>query len=368
MIGGQGEKKTLRLMAQYADDGQPHLAASTSCPASSRCSQRHCADVGRDPADINKTSLCTVVVAPTTEEAERLRNDFLRPRHGLGLPRRCDACDGAARLVVGDADTAGERIQRAARPRPRWRHLQHARQWPRSRRRGAHRSASSRPPSDERQRRASSRRPARGRGRDPEAVEHRPRCRSRTRRWWRCRRAPADDRLRYRRVRRHRGQPIADLQLLLVELVAELGAPLRPPDSWRMKPRTNVVKASVATGMSSSAKPACWNMWTASWTSAVRAAGGAGGWRRSVPGSDARAARCGGTGRCRGSPRWAPPGTRRGARRAAPPRARPRRRAGPPCLEVAIDGHRGPSRVAPSRRIVSPPGQPCRSPRSPPRR
>jgi F420-dependent oxidoreductase-like protein len=112
MIGGQGEKKTLRLMAQHAD-----MANLTSgldeLPRKLEVLAGHCADVGRDIDTINKTALCTVVIAPTTEEAEDLRNGFLRAR-GLDW----DTLDEGtrelvgARLVVGDADTAGERVQK----------------------------------------------------------------------------------------------------------------------------------------------------------------------------------------------------------------------------------------------------------------
>ena len=53
-----------------------------------------------------------MVVAPTTEEAEDLRNGFLRAR-GLDWDTLDDATRElvGARLVVGDADTAGERVQ-----------------------------------------------------------------------------------------------------------------------------------------------------------------------------------------------------------------------------------------------------------------
>jgi alkanesulfonate monooxygenase SsuD/methylene tetrahydromethanopterin reductase-like flavin-dependent oxidoreductase (luciferase family) len=57
MIGGSGEKKTLRLVAQYAD--ACNLFAET--PERLRhlldVLHRHCADVGRDPADIRVTML-----------------------------------------------------------------------------------------------------------------------------------------------------------------------------------------------------------------------------------------------------------------------------------------------------------------------
>jgi F420-dependent oxidoreductase-like protein len=59
LIGGGGEKRTLRLVAQYGDacnvfgdaDGVRHKLDVL---------ERHCADVGRDPAEITKTTLLTV--------------------------------------------------------------------------------------------------------------------------------------------------------------------------------------------------------------------------------------------------------------------------------------------------------------------
>ena len=111
MIGGQGEKKTLRLMAEHAE-----MANLTSgldeLPRKLEVLEGHCSDVGRDPATINKTALCTVVVAPTMEEAEGLRNGFLKAR-GLDwdtLDEDMRALVGG-RLVVGDPDAAGERIR-----------------------------------------------------------------------------------------------------------------------------------------------------------------------------------------------------------------------------------------------------------------
>jgi F420-dependent oxidoreductase-like protein len=59
LIGGSGEKRTLKLVAQYGDacnlfgdpDGARHKLDVL---------ERHCADVGRDPAEITKTVLLTV--------------------------------------------------------------------------------------------------------------------------------------------------------------------------------------------------------------------------------------------------------------------------------------------------------------------
>jgi F420-dependent oxidoreductase-like protein len=111
MVGGQGERRTLRIMAEHADmanftSGYDELPRKLDVLAS------HCADVGRDPDDINKTSLGSLVLGRTMEEAESRRNAFLRER-GLDW----DALDDntramlGARLVVGDSDLAGERIR-----------------------------------------------------------------------------------------------------------------------------------------------------------------------------------------------------------------------------------------------------------------
>jgi alkanesulfonate monooxygenase SsuD/methylene tetrahydromethanopterin reductase-like flavin-dependent oxidoreductase (luciferase family) len=59
LIGGGGEKRTLRLVAQYADAcnlfGDPDTVRHKIGVL-----ERHCADVGRDPAEITKTVLFTV--------------------------------------------------------------------------------------------------------------------------------------------------------------------------------------------------------------------------------------------------------------------------------------------------------------------
>ena len=70
MIGGSGEKRTLRLVAKYADASNifgdiPTIRHKLEVLA------QHCASVGRDPAEITKTKLATLVIGPTEQEAER---------------------------------------------------------------------------------------------------------------------------------------------------------------------------------------------------------------------------------------------------------------------------------------------------------
>jgi len=72
LIGGSGERKTLRLVAQYAD--ACNLVAISPEVAAHKLEvlERHCDAVGRDPATISKTIL-TVDSDPLTDEDEFIR-------------------------------------------------------------------------------------------------------------------------------------------------------------------------------------------------------------------------------------------------------------------------------------------------------
>jgi F420-dependent oxidoreductase-like protein len=112
MVGGSGEKKTMRLAAQYAD--MVNLTAGVDeVPRKLDALAKHCADLGRDIATINKTALAFLVHGRTVEDAESKRNEFLAAR-GISW----DALDEttratiAARMIIGDDDTIGEHIAR----------------------------------------------------------------------------------------------------------------------------------------------------------------------------------------------------------------------------------------------------------------
>ena len=71
MIGGAGEKKTLRIVARYADMwnvfGTPETVAHKDAVLRERCE-----DVGRDP-DNRAIVGCKVTIRDTAAEAERVR-------------------------------------------------------------------------------------------------------------------------------------------------------------------------------------------------------------------------------------------------------------------------------------------------------
>jgi len=112
MIGGQGEKKTLRLMAQYAEMAN-FTSGFDELPHKLDVLRKHCADVGRDIDSINKTPLCSVVVGDTMEDAVAMRNAFLLAR-GLDFDALDEATQAmvSARIVMGDADAVGEQVQK----------------------------------------------------------------------------------------------------------------------------------------------------------------------------------------------------------------------------------------------------------------
>jgi alkanesulfonate monooxygenase SsuD/methylene tetrahydromethanopterin reductase-like flavin-dependent oxidoreductase (luciferase family) len=70
MIGGSGEKKTLRTLAAYGDQwnafGTPEVLTHKKAVL-----ERHCADLGRDPAAIHKTVGCKVVIRDSEAAARR---------------------------------------------------------------------------------------------------------------------------------------------------------------------------------------------------------------------------------------------------------------------------------------------------------
>jgi alkanesulfonate monooxygenase SsuD/methylene tetrahydromethanopterin reductase-like flavin-dependent oxidoreductase (luciferase family) len=98
LIGGSGERKTLRLVAQYGDgcnlfgdvERVQHLLGVLD---------RHCEDVGRDPAEITRTRMAQVIIGETHEAAERKKEAAA----AAGMPR--ERLDMA---LLGTPDTIAE--------------------------------------------------------------------------------------------------------------------------------------------------------------------------------------------------------------------------------------------------------------------
>lgn len=109
MIGGNGEKKTLRMVALYADEGNLTRGPLTEIPHKLEVLAEHCARIGRDRSEIRMSKMVNVCVAPTREEAEA---DVLEMAAVKGWNN--DIVEMMkSMLAFGDPDTVGEYIRDA---------------------------------------------------------------------------------------------------------------------------------------------------------------------------------------------------------------------------------------------------------------
>jgi F420-dependent oxidoreductase-like protein len=108
MIGGGGEKKTLRMVAQYADESNL-ICETADIPRKLEALAGHCERLGRNRSEITVTKLMMVCVAPTMEQAD---TDLDRIAELKGWN---DAIRSMVRerLIFGDPDTVGEALAEA---------------------------------------------------------------------------------------------------------------------------------------------------------------------------------------------------------------------------------------------------------------
>jgi F420-dependent oxidoreductase-like protein len=107
MIGGSGEKKTLRMVAQYADESNLVGIGPDEIGRKLDVLHAHCERLGRDRSEIKVTMLAMCNVAPTMEEAEA---DLKALAEFKGWPD--EALDMVRGFVIsGDPDTVGEQLE-----------------------------------------------------------------------------------------------------------------------------------------------------------------------------------------------------------------------------------------------------------------
>ena len=105
MIGGSGEKKTLRMVAQYANES--NLTCDVDeIPRKLDALAAHCERLGRDRSEIKVTKLVMMVLGRTHEEAMASLTTYTETH---GWP--AEVVDlMVPRLVIGDPDAIGEKI------------------------------------------------------------------------------------------------------------------------------------------------------------------------------------------------------------------------------------------------------------------
>jgi alkanesulfonate monooxygenase SsuD/methylene tetrahydromethanopterin reductase-like flavin-dependent oxidoreductase (luciferase family) len=104
MIGGGGEQRTLKLVAQYGDMCN-FFGDVAMVRHKIDVLERHCETVGRDPGTIIKTRLGSLLIRKTDAEAERLFQQILG-RPGINQEYVRSA------LMVGGPDRVAEQAQK----------------------------------------------------------------------------------------------------------------------------------------------------------------------------------------------------------------------------------------------------------------
>jgi F420-dependent oxidoreductase-like protein len=107
MIGGSGEKKTLRMVAQYADESNLSSGAAADIPRKLEALAEHCERLGRDRSEIKVTKLTMCLIAPTMEEAEADLHEIAAVKGWNN-----DVVEMVKQILIyGDPDTVGEQLE-----------------------------------------------------------------------------------------------------------------------------------------------------------------------------------------------------------------------------------------------------------------
>lgn len=111
LIGGSGEKRTLKLVAQHAD-AVNLVCGRDQIPHKLEVLNKHCEAEGRDPATISKSWLTSVIIGPSPAEAIEARDQWFAER---GIPWNMMDREGQAqissRLLVGTPEIVGGRLR-----------------------------------------------------------------------------------------------------------------------------------------------------------------------------------------------------------------------------------------------------------------
>jgi F420-dependent oxidoreductase-like protein len=110
MIGGGGERKTLRMVAQYADESNL-IAERSQLARKLEALDEHCERLGRDRSEITVSWQRTTCIAPTMKDALADVTTYFAAS-GLDLDALSDEDRAFVldRFVLGDPDTVGEQL------------------------------------------------------------------------------------------------------------------------------------------------------------------------------------------------------------------------------------------------------------------
>jgi len=106
VIGGRGERRTLRAVAEFADEWNVTRVTFDELPAKAAVLARHCRTVGRDPATLRRSLMVPVAIGRTSAEAAarraRMRAVFPRVPEDEATWRAAGFLHGTPTEVVAD--------------------------------------------------------------------------------------------------------------------------------------------------------------------------------------------------------------------------------------------------------------------------
>ncbi|HJP40768.1 MAG TPA: TIGR03560 family F420-dependent LLM class oxidoreductase [Dehalococcoidia bacterium] len=116
MIGGGGEKRTLKIVAKYADEWNSGNLSPEELRRKLEVLGGHCDAVGRDPSSISTSMLAFGLIGPTDkeiDEATRTLKEALAPELDVSLPVYREQLK-AAGTIVGGAEQVVDQLGKLA--------------------------------------------------------------------------------------------------------------------------------------------------------------------------------------------------------------------------------------------------------------
>ena len=113
-IGGAGERRTLRLVAEHADEWNCVALTPEVYAAKSAVLERHCAELGRDPGTIRRSMMIFGAVGATEQDVERGLERLAPGRGGDGGSAELRQRLRGRGMLVGTTDEVVEQLGRLA--------------------------------------------------------------------------------------------------------------------------------------------------------------------------------------------------------------------------------------------------------------
>ena len=113
-IGGAGERRTLRLVAEHADEWNCVALTPEAYAAKSAALERHCAELGRDPARIRRSMMIFGAVGATEQDVGRGLERLAPGRGGDGGGAELRQRLRERGMLVGTTEEVVEQLRRLA--------------------------------------------------------------------------------------------------------------------------------------------------------------------------------------------------------------------------------------------------------------